>query len=83
MSARNLPADNVWPASKTDNPTTICEPTAQQTWYPRRFTNLWASTACYRDSFTLHLPAAVEHMLFGTESITNFLMFKSCYYLSG
>jgi hypothetical protein len=25
-------------------------------WEPRRLTTLWASTACYRDSFTLRLP---------------------------
>jgi hypothetical protein len=33
-----------WQARKTDNLTAICE--------PRRLTTLWASAACYRDSFT-------------------------------
>jgi hypothetical protein len=37
---------------KADNLTAICEPTVYKMWEPRRSTNLWASTACYRDSFT-------------------------------
>jgi hypothetical protein len=31
----------------------ICEPIIQKMWEPQRSTNLWASTACHRDSFTL------------------------------
>jgi hypothetical protein len=44
MSARNLPEGKGRPARKADNLTTICEPI--------RLTTLWASTACYKDSFT-------------------------------
>jgi hypothetical protein len=32
-----------------------CEPVVYKMWEPRRLTTLWAFTACYRDSFTLHL----------------------------
>jgi hypothetical protein len=34
------------------NLTAICKPTVSKMWEPRRLTTLWASTACYRDSFT-------------------------------
>jgi hypothetical protein len=39
------------PAHKADL-TAICEPIVYKMWEPRRLTTLWASTACYRDSFT-------------------------------
>jgi hypothetical protein len=35
-----------------DNLTVICEPIVYKMWEPQRLTALWASTACYRDSFT-------------------------------
>jgi hypothetical protein len=53
MSARNLPEGNARPALKGDYLTAICEPVVKKNVEPRCFTNLWASTACYRDSFTL------------------------------
>jgi hypothetical protein len=53
MSARNLPGGKGRLARKGDNLDAICEPTIKKTWKPRRLTTLWASTACYRDSFTL------------------------------
>jgi hypothetical protein len=37
---------------KSDNLTAIYEPIVKKMWKPRRLTTLWASTACYRDSFT-------------------------------
>jgi hypothetical protein len=37
---------------KADNLTVICEPIAYNMWEPRYLTTLWASTACYMDSFT-------------------------------
>jgi hypothetical protein len=52
MSTRNLPGGKVRPASKADNLITICGLIAQKMWEPRRLTTLWASMACYRDSFT-------------------------------
>jgi hypothetical protein len=53
MSTRNLPGAKGRPARKADKITAICEPTVYKMWKPRRLTTLWASTACYRDSFTL------------------------------
>jgi hypothetical protein len=41
------------PSLKADNFIAICEPVACGMWKPRRLTTLWASTACYGDSFTL------------------------------
>jgi hypothetical protein len=37
---------------ETDNLTAIYEPIIWKMWDPRRITTQWASTACYRDSFT-------------------------------
>jgi hypothetical protein len=51
MSTGNLPGDKGRQARKADNLTAICEPIVCKTWEPRRLTTLWASTACYRDSF--------------------------------
>jgi hypothetical protein len=41
----------VRPALKADV-TAICVSIVKEMWGPRRLTFLWASTACYRDSFT-------------------------------
>jgi hypothetical protein len=51
VSSVNLPGGGR-PARKADNLTAICEPIVYKMWEPRRPTNLWASTACYRESFT-------------------------------
>jgi hypothetical protein len=51
-STRNLPGGKGRPARKADNLTAICEPTVKKMWKPQCLTALWASTACYRDSFT-------------------------------
>jgi hypothetical protein len=32
-------------------------------WAPQHFTTLWAFTACYRDSFIIHLQLAVLFMV--------------------
>jgi hypothetical protein len=37
---------------KADNLSVICEPIIWKIWDSRRLTTLWASTACYSDSFT-------------------------------
>jgi hypothetical protein len=52
ISTRNLPEGKGRPVCKTDNFTAICEPIVKKMWEPRRLTTLWATTACYRDSFT-------------------------------
>jgi hypothetical protein len=55
MSTRNLPGGKWWPARKADV-TAICETVVWKVWALRRLTILWASTACYRESFTfLHI----------------------------
>jgi hypothetical protein len=51
MNTRNLPGAKGWAARKADL-TAICGPIVYKMWEPRRLTTLWASTACYRDSFT-------------------------------
>jgi hypothetical protein len=51
MSTRNLPGGRGRPARKTDNLTAISESTVYELWKLRRLTTLWASTACYWDSF--------------------------------
>jgi hypothetical protein len=53
MSTKNLPRGKGRPARKADNLTAICELIVYKMWEPCRVTNLWASTACYRDSFTI------------------------------
>jgi hypothetical protein len=52
MSTRNLPGGKGRAARKADKLTAICEPNVQIMWDPQRLTTLWASMACYRDSFT-------------------------------
>jgi hypothetical protein len=52
MSTRNLLGEKGQPESKIYNLTAICEPTVYNMLEPRRLTNLWDSTAYYRDSFT-------------------------------
>jgi hypothetical protein len=52
ISTRDLPGGKVWPALKADNLTAVCEPIVYKMWEPRRLTILWASTVCYKDSFT-------------------------------
>jgi hypothetical protein len=54
MSARNLPGRKGRPALKADL-TANCESTIWKMWEPRRLTTLWASMACYRDSFTFFM----------------------------
>jgi hypothetical protein len=51
---RNLPGGKGRSARNADNLTSICEPIVYKMWDPRRLTTLWASTACYRDSFTFY-----------------------------
>jgi hypothetical protein len=60
MSTMNLPGDEGQPAHRVDNLTTICEPIVYKMWEPQRLTILWASTPCYRDSFTFFYFMFVE-----------------------
>jgi hypothetical protein len=52
MNTRNIPRSKGRPARKADNLTAIYEPTVYKMCEPRHLTNLWASMASYRDSFT-------------------------------
>jgi hypothetical protein len=52
ISTRKLSEGKGGPVRKSHNLTAICELTVQKMWEPRRLTTLWASTVCYRDSFT-------------------------------
>jgi hypothetical protein len=53
MSTRNILGGKGRPVRRADNLTAIYEPTVYKMWEPQRLTVLWASTACYRDTFTL------------------------------
>jgi hypothetical protein len=48
---------------KADNFTAICEPIVWKMWESRRLTILWASTACYRDSFTFLTNTSIQHSI--------------------
>jgi hypothetical protein len=53
MSIRNILGDKGRPACKADNLTAVYEPIClYNMWEPRRLTIPWASTACYKDTFT-------------------------------
>jgi flagellar motor switch protein FliM len=47
-----IPGGKGRPARKADKLTAICKPIVQKMWELRRLKTLWASMACYRDSFT-------------------------------
>jgi hypothetical protein len=53
MSTRILPGGKRRPARKADNLTAMCEPIVLKMLEPRRLTTRRASTACYRDSFSI------------------------------
>jgi hypothetical protein len=57
------------PARKADNLTAICEPTVQKMWEPRCLTTLWASTACYKESFTFYLSPKREGRKYSTSVV--------------
>jgi hypothetical protein len=48
------------PARKADYLTAICEPIVYKIWNPERLTTLWASVACYRDSFTFTIRYRIQ-----------------------
>jgi hypothetical protein len=51
MSTRNLPVKVKGGRRVRLTATSICDPIVKEIWEPRRLRKLWASTACYRDSF--------------------------------
>jgi hypothetical protein len=68
MSTRNLPGGKGRPARKAHNLTAICEPIIYKMSEPRRLTNLWASTFCYRDSFIFIFRGADKSLAFAISS---------------
>jgi hypothetical protein len=84
MSTRNLPGGKERPARKADNLTAIYEPIVEIMWDPRRLTTLWASMACYRDSFTLPPPNSICQYSCGGKRVANCAVLLpqcSCLYL--
>jgi hypothetical protein len=67
MSTGNLPGGKGRQARKADNLTAICKPIVYKMWKPRRLTTLWASKACYKDSFTFF--TFILFILFGINAI--------------
>jgi hypothetical protein len=57
------------PARKADNITAISEPIVYKLWKPRPLTTLWATTACYRDSFSFHLLLSLPKLLHVKEAL--------------
>jgi hypothetical protein len=55
MSIRNILGGKGRPVLKADNVTAIYEPIVWKMWKPQHLTTLWASTACYRDTFTFYV----------------------------
>jgi hypothetical protein len=70
MSTRNLPGGKGWPVHKADSITAICEPIVWKIWEPRRLANSWASTACYRESFTFVLLYVLRCELNALQNLT-------------
>jgi hypothetical protein len=62
MNTKNLHGGKGRSTHMTDNLTAICEPTVYRVWEPRRLTTLWASSACYRDSFTFMCGTCSVHL---------------------
>jgi hypothetical protein len=50
MSTMNFSGGKWCPARRADKLTAICEPIIWKMWEPLPLTNLWAFTACYRNS---------------------------------
>jgi hypothetical protein len=52
---QNIPGGKGRLANKAENLIAIYEPIVKKMWEPQHLTTLWASTGCYRDTFTLLL----------------------------
>jgi hypothetical protein len=52
MSTKNILEGKGRPARRADKLAVINEPTVQKMWEPKHLATLWASSACYRDTFT-------------------------------
>jgi hypothetical protein len=64
MSGRNLPGRKGRPVREANKLTAICEPIVYEMWEPRRLTSPWASTVCYKDSFTSFLLLSLAQIIY-------------------
>jgi hypothetical protein len=60
MSTKDLSGGKGRPARKADNLTSIGDSIILQMWEPRRLAALWASTICYRNSFSFYLDLVAD-----------------------
>jgi hypothetical protein len=70
MSIRNIPGGKRRPAHKADSLTAIYEPIVYKMWDPQHLTTVWASTACYRDTFLF-----ITHELCNIEGRPTYIIF--------
>jgi hypothetical protein len=63
MNTKNIPESKGLPACKTNNLSAICEPTVLKMCEPQCFKTSWATTAHYRDNFTLFFSTVMQHLL--------------------
>jgi hypothetical protein len=63
MSTRNLPECKGRSGRKADQPDRHLWADRLENVEPRRLTTLWASTSCYRDSFTFFFNAVLSTVL--------------------
>jgi hypothetical protein len=61
MSTRNIPVGKGRPAHKADSLTAISESIVWKMWESRYLITIWASMACYRDSFYSCIHASYHH----------------------
>jgi hypothetical protein len=70
-SNRNQYRESSWgkgPLELEADLTAFCEPTIYKMWEPRCLTTLWASTACYRDSFAFLMAKSFSNKRMGKGS---------------
>jgi hypothetical protein len=63
ISTRNLPGVKGGRRVRLTTPSPSVRRLCSKIWERRRLTNLWASTACYRDSFTVLLRMLLTYLL--------------------
>jgi hypothetical protein len=71
MSTRNFPTGKARSAREADNPNAVCETVVKKMWEPTCLTNLWASTAYYKDSVTFILPPFMRLAFYETWPVTS------------
>jgi hypothetical protein len=82
MSTRNLRSGKTRPVRKADNLTAINDQVVQKMWDPRRFTLLWASTACYSDSFIFVFNHRWFHLALMSITVYNSVFIKNIQFIA-